>query len=163
MDFGCHLVKYTHEDLKQIGSSCLNLSLRRTSRLITNYYDSALKPSGLRITQFTLLAAIEYEPDPSITDLARLTDIDRTTLQRSLDILNRDGLIKIEKKGVGNVRNISLTKKGETALVKAVTLWKQIQKTITEDLGKSEFKQTLKILSDLRNLPVLEIGYTEES
>ncbi|TGK79166.1 MarR family transcriptional regulator [Leptospira noumeaensis] len=156
-------MKFSHEDLKQIGSSCLNLSLRRTSRLITNYYDSALRPSGLRITQFTLLAGIAYEKDPSITDLARITDIDRTTLQRSLDILNRDGLIKIEKKEIGNVRNISLTKKGELALAKAVELWKQTQNTITDDLGKSEFKQTLKILAELRNLPVLEIDPAEES
>ncbi|MCW7468482.1 MarR family winged helix-turn-helix transcriptional regulator [Leptospira kanakyensis] len=156
-------MKFSPEDLKHIGSSCLNLSLRRTSRLITNYYDSALRPSGLRITQFTLLAAIAYETEPSITDLARLTDIDRTTLQRSLDILNRDGLIKIEKKDIGNVRNISLTKKGELSLTKAVELWKQTQKTITDNLGKSEFKQTLKILAELRNLPVLEIDPTEES
>ncbi|TGK55553.1 MarR family transcriptional regulator [Leptospira kanakyensis] len=156
-------MRFSQEDLKHIGSSCLNLSLRRTSRLITNYYDSALRPSGLRITQFTLLAAIAYETEPSITDLARLTDIDRTTLQRSLDILNRDGLIKIEKKEIGNVRNISLTKKGELSLTKAVELWKQTQKTITDNLGKSEFKQTLKILAELRNLPVLEIDPTEES
>lgn len=155
-------MKFSHEDLKQIGSYCLNLSLRRTSRLITNYYDSALKPSGLRITQFTLLAAISYEVDPSITDLSRLTDIDRTTLQRSLDILNRDGLIKIEKKEIGNVRSISLTKKGEITLTKAIEIWKETQKLITEELGKSEFKQTLKNLSELRNLPVLQIDISGE-
>lgn len=91
-------MKYSHEDLKQIGLSCLNLSLRRTTRLVTSYYDSMLKPSGLRITQFTILAGIEYGKDLSITDLSRITDIDRTTLQRSLEILNRDGLINIEKR-----------------------------------------------------------------
>ncbi|PJZ44563.1 MarR family winged helix-turn-helix transcriptional regulator [Leptospira brenneri] len=150
-------MELSHKDLKDIGSSCLNLSLRRTSRLVTSYYDLLLKPSGLRITQFTLLVAVAYEKDPSITDLARLTDIDRTTLQRSLDILNRDGLVKIEKKEIGNVRSVSLTKKGEVALVKAVALWKQTQKTIIDSLGKSEFKQTLKILNELGNLPVLQI------
>ncbi|TGL88789.1 MarR family transcriptional regulator [Leptospira congkakensis] len=155
-------MKFSQEDLKQIGSSCLNLSLRRTSRLITNYYDSMLKSSGLRITQFTVLSSIAYETDPSITDLARLTDIDRTTLQRSLDILNRDGYIKIEKKEIGNVRSISLTKKGEITLAKAIELWKETQKSITEELGKSEFKQTLKILSELRHLPVLQIDISGE-
>ncbi|EMY60767.1 MarR family winged helix-turn-helix transcriptional regulator [Leptospira terpstrae] len=155
-------MKYSHEDLKQIGLSCLNLSLRRTSRLVTSYYDIMLKPSGLRITQFTVLAGIAYEKDLSITDLANLTDIDRTTLQRSLEILNRDELIKIEKKDIGNVRSISLTKKGETKLAKAMDLWKQTQELITENLGKSEFKQTLKILAELRNIPVLQIDSVEE-
>ncbi|MCG6153662.1 MarR family winged helix-turn-helix transcriptional regulator [Leptospira bandrabouensis] len=151
-------MNFTHEDLKQIGLSCLNLSLRRTSRLITSYYDLQLKPTGLRITQFTVLASIAYENDPSISDLARLTDIDRTTLQRSLEILSRDGLIAITKKEIGNVKGISLTKKGEQKLTKAIEFWKEIQKTIMEDLGKSEFKQTLKILSELRDLPTLQIG-----
>ncbi|MCW7493554.1 MarR family winged helix-turn-helix transcriptional regulator [Leptospira sp. 2 VSF19] len=155
-------MKYTHEDLKQIGLSCLNLSLRRTSRLITSYYDLKLKPIGLRITQFTLLASIAYENDPSISDLARLTDIDRTTLQRSLEILNRDGLITVEKKEIGNVRSIALTKKGELKLTKAIELWREIQKSIMEDLGKSEFKQTLQILSELRNLPGIQIGIEKE-
>ncbi|MBM9548020.1 winged helix-turn-helix transcriptional regulator [Leptospira sp. 201903074] len=155
-------MKYSHEDLKQIGVSCLNLSLRRTSRLVTSYYDSMLKPSGLRITQFTVLAGIAYKKDLSITDLANLTDIDRTTLQRSLEILSRDDLIKIEKKEIGNVRSIILTKKGETKLAKAIELWKQTQDLITENLGKSEFKQTLKTLAELRNLPVLFLGSAEE-
>ncbi|MCW7458537.1 MarR family winged helix-turn-helix transcriptional regulator [Leptospira bandrabouensis] len=155
-------MKFTHEDLKQIGLSCLNLSLRRTSRLITSYYDLQLKPTGLRITQFTVLASIAYENDPSISDLARLTDIDRTTLQRSLEILSREGLINIEKKEIGNVRSISLTKKGEQKLTKAIELWREIQKTIMEDLGKSEFKQTLKVLSELRDLPTLQIGLENE-
>lgn len=155
-------MKYSHEDLKQIGLSCLNLSLRRASRLVTSYYDTMLKPSGLRITQFTVLAGIAYEKDLSITDLANLTDIDRTTLQRSLEILNRDELIKIEKKDIGNVRSISLTKKGETKLAKAMDLWKETQGLITENLGKSKFKQTLKILAELRNIPVLQIDSVEE-
>lgn len=155
-------MKYSHEDLKQIGLSCLNLSLRRASRLVTSYYDTMLKPSGLRITQFTVLAGIAYEKDLSITDLANLTDIDRTTLQRSLEILNRDELIKIEKKDIGNVRSISLTKKGETKLAKAMDLWKETQALITENLGKSKFKQTLKILAELSNIPILQIDSVEE-
>lgn len=155
-------MKYSHEDLKQIGLSCLNLSLRRTSRLVTSYYDSMLKPTGLRITQFTVLAGIEYGKDLSITDLSRLTDIDRTTLQRSLEILNRDGLINIEKKEIGNVRSLTLTKKGETKLAQAIELWRLAQKTMIDELGKSSFKQTINSLSELRELPVLQVGFETE-
>ncbi|TGL53650.1 MarR family transcriptional regulator [Leptospira meyeri] len=155
-------MKYSHEDLKQIGLSCLNLSLRRTSRLVTSYYDSMLKPSGLRITQFTVLAGIAYEKDPSITDLSRLTDIDRTTLQRSLEILNRDGLISIEKKEIGNVRSLTLTKKGDAKLAQAMEFWRLAQKTMTDELGKPAFKQTLNILTELRDLPVLQVGFEKD-
>ncbi|AOP36149.1 MarR family transcriptional regulator [Leptospira tipperaryensis] len=154
-------MKFSNEDLKVIGLSCLNLNLRRTTRLITTFYDFILKPSGLRITQFTVLTSIAYEKEPSITDLARITDIDRTTLQRSLEILNRDGLIRIEKKDTGNVRSIFLTKKGESKLTEGIELWKQAQDSLRNDLGKTKFKDTLKILSEVRKLPVLKTALEE--
>lgn len=134
----------------------MNINLRKTSRLITNYYDSMLKPCGLRITQFTVLASIAYEENQSITDLSRVTDIDRTTLQRSLEILKRDGLILMEKKISGNVSCLSLTKKGEQLLTKGIELWRKAQDGITELMGKTEFKQVLKMLSDVRKLPNLQ-------
>jgi DNA-binding MarR family transcriptional regulator len=149
-------VKFSNEDLKIIGLSCLNLNLRRTTRLVTTFYDFILRPSGLRITQFTVLASIAYEKEPSITDLARITDIDRTTLQRSLEILNRDGLIRIEKKDTGNVRSVFLTKKGESKLSEGIELWKEAQNSLTENLGKIKLRETLKILSEIRKLPVLK-------
>nr|WP_232380792.1 MarR family winged helix-turn-helix transcriptional regulator [Leptospira ainlahdjerensis] len=134
----------------------MNLNLRRTTRLVTTFYDFILRPSGLRITQFTVLASIAYEKEPSITDLARITDIDRTTLQRSLEILNRDGLIRIEKKDTGNVRSVFLTKKGESKLSEGIELWKEAQNSLTENLGKIKLRETLKILSEIRKLPVLK-------
>ncbi|GBF51220.1 sugar-specific transcriptional regulator, TrmB family [Leptospira ryugenii] len=115
-----------------------------------------LKPCGLRITQFTVLASIAYEENQSITDLSRVTDIDRTTLQRSLEILKRDGLILMEKKISGNVSCLSLTKKGEQLLTKGIELWRKAQDGITELMGKTEFKQVLKMLSDVRKLPNLQ-------
>ncbi len=152
---------FSQKDLKVIGLSCLNLNLRRTSRLITTFYDSILRPCGLRITQFTVLVSIAFEKEPSITDLAKLTDIDRTTLQRSLEILSRDGLINIEKKEIGNVRSISLTKKGLSILTEGIELWRQAQESVTDSIGKSKFKETLKILSELRSLPLLKKSLEE--
>jgi DNA-binding MarR family transcriptional regulator len=67
--------------------------VRAAARLITNAYDDALRPSGLRVIQFALLAAIGAEQSVSITALARLIDMDRTTLSRNLKPLEKDGLI----------------------------------------------------------------------
>ncbi|AYV55612.1 MarR family winged helix-turn-helix transcriptional regulator [Leptospira kmetyi] len=154
-------MKLSNQNLKVIGLSCLNVSLRRTARKITSYYDFILKPAGLRITQFTILVSVAHEEECSITDLSKLTDIDRTTLQRSLEILKRDGLVKIEKKESGNVRSVFLTKKGESKLEEAAELWKQAQSSITDSLGKTKFKETLSILSDVRKLPILQNDFEE--
>ncbi len=136
-------MKYSQKEIKRFGISCLNMSLRRTSRLITTYYDTMLKPSGLRITQFTVIMSIAYKKNQSITELARITDIDRTTLQRSLEILKRDGLILMGKKEIGNVSSLSLTKKGEVQLTKGIELWQHAQDVVQEKLGKSGFEETI--------------------
>ncbi|TGL56501.1 MarR family transcriptional regulator [Leptospira ognonensis] len=149
-------MEYKKNDIKKIGLSCLNLSLRRTGRLVTNYYDLMLKDSGLRITQFTVLLSIAYTKDISITELAKMTDIDRTTLQRSLKILEREKLIKMEKKEIGNVKGLSLTNKGETKLTTGIQLWKIAQDSMKKSLGIVEFEKTLKMLVEVRKVALLQ-------
>jgi DNA-binding MarR family transcriptional regulator len=147
-------MKNAKQKLAEIGSSCLNFHLRKTTRIITSYYDLVLKPSGLRITQFTVLLSIAYEGSASITNLSHLTDIDRTTLQRSLEIMRRDGFVLIQKADTGNLRAVSLTPKGEKALEGAIPLWKVAQSKIEKKLGSEKLKTSFELLSELRNLDI---------
>ncbi|WP_146739712.1 MarR family winged helix-turn-helix transcriptional regulator [Hyphomonas pacifica] len=67
--------------------------LLRAARRITREYDDALRPVGLTVTQFGLLNSVDrYEPD-SISELADLLALDRTTLSRNLKPLEKAGLI----------------------------------------------------------------------
>lgn len=143
-------MNHNKNEIKKIGLSCLNLNLRRTGRLVTNYYDEMLKESGLRITQFTVLLSIAYANNLSITELAKMTDIDRTTLQRSLKILEREKLIKIEKAKTGNVRSLSLTNKGDLKLTASIQLWKNAQDSMKKSLGIVNFDSALKMLVKVR-------------
>ncbi|TGM73571.1 MarR family transcriptional regulator [Leptospira levettii] len=143
-------MNHNKNDIKKIGLSCLNLNLRRTGRLVTNYYDEMLRESGLRITQFTVLLSIAYANNLSITELAKMTDIDRTTLQRSLKILEREKLIKIEKAKTGNVRSLSLTSKGDLKLTASIQLWKNAQDSMKKSLGIVNFDSALKMLVKVR-------------
>ncbi|WP_411824323.1 MarR family winged helix-turn-helix transcriptional regulator [Leptospira sp. 'Mane'] len=145
-------MNFSKKDLEEIGPVCLNYNLRKTTRLVTSYYDLVLKPSGLRITQFTVLFSIAYKVECSITDLSKITDIDRTTLQRSLEILRRDGLIRIEKAESGNIRSVSLMKKGEKKLEEAIELWKQAQGYMEKGLGKEKLTSGLRLLSEMRKV-----------
>ncbi|TGN10896.1 MarR family winged helix-turn-helix transcriptional regulator [Leptospira ilyithenensis] len=138
------------QDLEAMGRVCLNFNLRKTTRLITSYYDLHLKPSGIRITQFTILLSIAHQVKCSITDLNGITDIDRTTLQRSLEILRRDGLVQIEKAESGNVRSVSLTKKGEKKLEDGIDLWKKAQTHMEKELGKEKLTTGLRLLHEIR-------------
>src|SRR5919106_5809931 len=73
-----------HTELTEVAAGCACRNLRRTARAVTQLYDQTLRPSGLRITQFTLLVAVAISEPVPITRLADALDLDRTTLARDL-------------------------------------------------------------------------------
>ena len=74
--------------------SCICVNLRRASRAISQLYDEAMAASGLKVTQFSLLRAVERNEPVAITVLADDMELDRTTLARNLAPLERDRLLK---------------------------------------------------------------------
>jgi len=73
-------------------SPCVCNTLRMATRVVTQLYDDALRPSGLRVTQFSMLAAIARLGLANLRQLEETLAIDQTTLTRSLGLLERDGL-----------------------------------------------------------------------
>ena len=124
--------------------------MKKTTRKISAYYDEVLKPSGLKATQFSVLIVVAMGDASSITGISRLVDVDRTTLQRSLEILQRDGFLNVQSESKGNVRNISITPKGKKKLESAIELWKKAQESITKELGSEKVKALLKLLGETR-------------
>ncbi len=106
---------------------CVGMNLRRAARLVTQWYDRVLKPTGLKGTQFTLLFAIYRTGHPTFTPLARKMGMDRTTLARNLQVLRRRKLLRIEEGEDRRQQVITLTAKGQGALSKAIPYWKKAQ------------------------------------
>src|SRR5258707_13618662 len=73
--------------------SCMCASFRRAARVLTQHYDTALRPLGLRATQFTLLQALSLAGEISQGTLGEILAIDSTTLTRTLAIMERRGWI----------------------------------------------------------------------
>ena len=115
---------------------CVCASLRKVTRSVTQLFDNALRPSGLRTTQFNILAEIKGAGEATVTGLARSLLIDQTTLTRSLALLERDGLLSSVPKPDARVRSLRLTKKGDRAFAEAVPLWSAAQKKIIGRIGK---------------------------
>src|SRR5206468_2112465 len=114
---------------------CAAGNLRRTTRALTQLYDDMLQPSGLRITQFSLLVNIGRIEQATIGQLAELLIIDRTTLTRNLRVLEKDGLLETVDGGDQRTHTVRLTVKGERALAKALPLWEQAQARIVSGVG----------------------------
>src|SRR5213593_619310 len=85
-------------------SRCVCNTLRMVTRTVTQLYDDILRPSGLRVTQFSMLAAIGRMGEASLKQLEDALAIDQTTLTRSLNLLERDGLIERASHTDGRVK-----------------------------------------------------------
>src|SRR5713101_787089 len=75
-------------------SPCVCNTLRMVTRVITQLYDDCLRPSGLRVTQFSILATIAHLGEASLKQLEDELTIDQTTLTPSLGLLERGGVIE---------------------------------------------------------------------
>ena len=125
------------------GHVCACFNLRKANRMVTQLYDEALKPAGIRSTQFTLLAATRQLGPISVNKLAEWIVMDRTTLTRNLKPLERDGLIAVRPGDDQRVREVSLTAKGRRTLKCAYPLWESVQARLREQLGNSRVDQLL--------------------
>ncbi len=107
---------------------CVCYRLRRAARVAAKAYDNALKPSGLRNTQFTLLDSLNRLGETSIGDLADVLAIDGTTLTRNLEILVRRGLVENIVADDARVRYVRITKLGKQTYKEALPLWRKAQR-----------------------------------
>ena len=129
--------------LNTVAATCFCMNIRKASRVITQLYDEALKPSGLLVSQFTLLVALASVGSITMTQLAEALVMDRTTLTRNLKPLEREGLVRIESGQDQRTRVLSLTNAGQTALEKALPLWQEVQIQVVERLGQEQWKLLL--------------------
>ena len=122
---------------------CLCLTLRRTTRMVTQQYDAALRPYGVRATQLPILtAAASGEPIP----LARLADalgMERTTLLRNVRPLVRQALIRIRREKGGRRDELSATAAGQALLVRLYPAWRAEQDRLLSELKDPALRRTL--------------------
>lgn len=121
-------------------------------RMITRAYDEALRPCGLRITQFTLLVAIGYGAPGSISELADWLAMERTTLTRNLKLLENEGLIETRAGAHHRSRASGLTPSGKAKLDEAYPLWLAVQKRYREGLGEEQWLESHDTLSRLTTI-----------
>lgn len=132
-------------------STCVNASLRRATRSVGRVYDRALKPAGLRATQFTLLATLAGNEAIPLTRLAEITATDRTTLSRNLKPLVAKKWVSIDRDQDERFRMVSITPGGRAKIAEAGPLWRVAQSQVTEILSPPqvrELRQLLGVLTD---------------
>src|SRR6059036_3371795 len=104
-------------------SPCVCNTLRMVSRAVTQLYDDVLRPSGLRVTQFSILGTIARMGEANLKQLEDTLAIYQTTLTRSLHLLERDRVIERVPHPDVRIKAMRLTSTGRRALEAARPLW----------------------------------------
>lgn len=141
----------TSPTLDEIGRSCVALHVRMTARAVTRAFDDAMRPSGLKITQFALLTALSAGDYRSVTELAEALALERTSLTRNLQLLAAEGLIE-PVDCAGRATPYAVTAAGEAALERAKPFWAAAQARLEGGLGTDAWAQTRGSLKSLRRI-----------
>jgi DNA-binding MarR family transcriptional regulator len=137
---------------------CNCFALRKATRLVTQFYDQHLAASGLRSTQYSILAKLDRLGPTTINALAAELVMDRTTLGRNILPLERDGLIRIAPNPAdARSRDLALTAKGGNRLRAAHAGWIKAQKGFDAAFGG---KNAEKLRTLLKSVVTSELGAT---
>lgn len=115
--------------------ACLCSNVRRAALALTSRYDEALAPHGLKVTQFSLLRAVERHGTPNLTELSGATGLDRSTLGRNLRVLEALGLVSLSPGDDHRDRAVALTAGGRARLRAAAKAWARVQDALSTALG----------------------------
>ena len=135
-------------------SPCICNTLRMVTRAVTQLYDDALRPSGLRVTQFSILEAIARRGEANLRQLESALGLDQTTLTRSLSLLERDGVIARAAHPDARIKSMQLTAKGHRTLKTARPLWAQAQRMVLRELGATAWADAERRLSHVLHVAI---------
>lgn len=145
-------------------SSCTCGSLRKASRRISQFYDTALAPVGIKSTQYSILAEVDRGSAAgpvTMCELATAMVMDRSTLGHNLRPLERDDLVVLRLSSDDRrKRHVELTKKGRSVLFRARRLWQQAEGRFEAIFGKEPAAELRAVLlsiagnKELNSLPI---------
>lgn len=131
---------------------CHCLKMRRSAENVIHFYDSILSSTGLTVRQYSLLNQISLHKGCSVKELSEFTELDRSTLARSLKPLISEGLIEDTKELGARNSKLELTESGAIVCGQARELWLTAQKQFEEKLGCETVNSLEEILEKLQEL-----------
>jgi DNA-binding MarR family transcriptional regulator len=118
---------------EEMAGACFANRLRSATRAMTRVYDGMLKPLDLRVSQASVLAAVSLGGGRlTIAELAARLAMDRSTLSRNFDPLERRGLVALGPEERHRARKVTITEAGAALLADAYPLWRAAQALVAE-------------------------------
>lgn len=132
-----------------MASPCLCTRLRQATRKVSAIYDAALEPLGVNIAQYALLRTIRHAQPVSLTELGRLTALDRSTIGRNVRVLEKMQFVETGRGEDQREAVVSLSVRGAELLQEARPIWTATQAEVAGRLGPDLSKALEDILEIL--------------
>ena len=121
--------------IETISKKCIAVRLRLLNRVITNFYDEALRPLGLKVSQLNILvvtAKLGLARPAKVCDILQL---DTSTLSRNVERMRAHGWLEVVPEEDARAQPFRLTPQGKRLIEKAIPAWEEAQRQATELLG----------------------------
>ena len=149
--------RHHHPTPADAARDCACFNLRKAARAVTQMYETALAPSGIHATQFSVLVALAVADGAPLSRIADALVMDRTTLSRNLRPLVRRGWVLVAAGADRRERSLGLTRSGRAALKRALPLWQQAQTDLRKRIGDARWG---RLPADLQTLVAVAQGAT---
>jgi len=133
-------------------NDCLIMNTRKAARALTRRADHQLRSVGITAAQFNILGTLSTNSAASITEMASILAVDRTTLSRNLAVLERRKLVSAGPGDLARMRRITLTPEGRKTFEAALPIWQGAQQELRSLLADPDFQTTLTGLRHLAKL-----------
>jgi DNA-binding MarR family transcriptional regulator len=127
--------KQTSRTIDTIARNCIAVRLRLLNRVVTNLYDDALRPLGLRVSQLNILVVAAKLGLARPTDVCGLLQLDTSTLSRNVERMRARGWLEVVPGDDARTQPFRLTAQGKNLLERAVPAWEEAQRQATDILG----------------------------
>ncbi len=122
---------------REILRSCVCSRTRMLDRLLTQLYDDALAPIGLRANQLTVLSLVASMDGLRAVDVSRYLEMDKSTVSRGLALLREKGWVEEGRSAARGPKTLALTREGSTILSRALPHWRWAGEEAERLLGET--------------------------
>src|ERR1041385_6491937 len=127
--------------IDKIAGECVAVRLRMLNRIITNIYDNALRPLGLKVSQMNILVAAAKMGTARPLEVCQYLHLDVSTLSRNVERMKARGWLEVVPDEDGRSQPFRLTPQGRKLLEKAVPAWSKAQQQVKKALGDGFLEQ----------------------
>jgi len=134
-----------------IAKTCVAVRLRLLNRVVTSFYDEALRPLGLKVSQLNILIVTAKLGLARPAQVCEILQLDTSTLSRNVKPLQAHGWLEVVPEEDARAQPFRLTAQGKRLIEKAVPAWHEAQRQATDLLGDEGIALLDRVGKKLRN------------